>query len=269
MTRLAALFVLTLLTGCGQTQGQFVEAPFAGRGTEATAFVKDGWEVTLSEATIGFGSIFFCATESSSPDRCEVAILEFREGVTLDGLDPSMQPIGELFGTTGDINTAFFNYGIVWLLTEPLPMALDGAPGGPAAVPFESPTYNPRGHSGRFEGTANCIDGPEVCCPDADTCPASYRFEAFVDLIPGTRGVPTINGLDTRVTIGAEPVSLTVTFDPTAWWQVVDYGRLASLEDGSGTVVLGRDDPDYSAVVIAMSGNPPPTFTWSTDHEMK
>jgi hypothetical protein len=107
-----------------------------------------------------------------------------------------------------------------------------------------------------------------VCCPEADTCPDSYRFEAFIDVIPGVRGEPTINGLGTSVTIGTEPVSLTVTFDPTAWWQIVDYGRLASLDDGSGTVFLEPGDPDYSAVVIAMSGNPPPTFTWSTDHEM-
>jgi len=269
MNRLAALAVLTLLIGCGQTSGTFVDVPFAGQGTEATAFVKDGWQVALSEATVGFGSIFFCATESSSPDRCEVAILEFRESVTLDGLDPSIQPIGELFGTTGVINTTFFNYGIVWLLTEPLPAALDGVPGGPAAVPFESPSYSPGGHSGRFEGTATCIEGPDVCCPEAETCPQSYRFEAFVDVIPGVRGEPTINGLRTSVTIGAEPVSLTVTFDPTTWWQIVDYGRLANLDDGSGTVVLGPDDPDYNAVVIAMSGNPPPTFTWSTDHEVK
>jgi hypothetical protein len=136
-------------------------------------------------------------------------------------------------------------------------------------VNFESPNYSPGGHSGRFEGTATCVEGPEVCCPEADTCPDSYRFEAFVDLIPGVQGEPTINGLGTRVTIDSAPVRLTVTFDPTAWWQVVDYGRLASLDDGSGTVVLGPEDPDYSAVVIAMSGNPPPTFTWSTDHEMK
>ena len=108
-----------------------------------------------------------------------------------------------------------------------------------------------------------------MCCPEAETCPENYRFEAFVDVIPIVRGAPTVNGLRTSVTIGAEPVSLTVTFDPTAWWQRVDYGRLAGLDDGSGTVVLGPDDPDYNAIVSAMGGNPPPTFTWSTDHEVK
>ena len=57
---------------------------------------------------------------------------------------------------------------------------------------------------------------------------------------------------------------LTVTFDPNAWWQSVDFARLASLDDGSGRVVLGPEDPDYSALVISMTANELPAFTWST-----
>lgn len=262
MKRLAT--ILLFLAGCGQTGGDVVELAFFARGTEAAPFVKDGWEVTLSEATLGFGSIFFCTTESAIPDRCEVAILEFLDGVTLDGLDPSAQGVGGLFGTTGTINTAFFNYGIVWLLTVPVPRALPGVPGGPAPVPFENANYVPGGHSGRFRGTATCVSGPDVCCPDEDACPATYAFEAFVDVVPGVRGDPAINGARTNVQIGEDPVSLTITFDPNAWWRIVDYGRLASLADAAGEVVLGPDDPDYNAIVIAMSGNPLPSFTWSS-----
>ena len=262
MRRLGIL--LALCVGCGQTGGEFVNVPFSGQGTAAEPFVSGGWEFTLSEATLGFGSIFFCTTESQDPRRCEVAILEFREGVTLDGLDPSEQPIGELFGTTGTINTAFYNFGIVWLLTVPLPEALAGVPGGPASVPFDAPNYVPEGHSGRFLGTATCIDGPDVCCPDSDTCPTTYELEAFVDVLPGTRGRPTINGVRNSVAITAEPASLLIGFDPNAWFQTVNYARVADLVDESGRAILGPADPDYNAIVIAMSGNPFPTFTWST-----
>lgn len=256
--------ILALCVGCGQTGGEFVDVPFSARGTAPEPFLSEGWEVLLSEATIGFGPIFFCTTTSPSPDRCDPAILEFRDGVTLDGLDPSEQPIGELFGTTGTINTAFYDFGITWLLTIPLPEALAGVPGGPAAVPFDAPNYVPGGHSGRFFGTATCVDGPEVCCPDAETCPTSYEFEAFVDVIPGTRGRPTINGVEAPVTITPEPASLLIGFDPNAWFRVVNYGRVAELVDDSGLAALGPADPDYSAIVNAMSGNPFPTFTWST-----
>ena len=167
MTRLVRCAAVALLAvGCGQTTGAFVEISFAGRGTAAETFTKGGWEVTLSEATLGFGPIYFCATDSAQSSRCEVAVLEYLDGVTLDGLDPEPQSIGRLFGTTGTVRTAFFDYGIVWLLTEPLPEALPGVPGGPAVVRFESPSYLPEGHSAQFLGTATCVADAMTCCPE-------------------------------------------------------------------------------------------------------
>jgi hypothetical protein len=55
-----------------------------------------------------------------------------------------------------------------------------------------------------------------------------------------------------------------MTFDPDAWWQTVDFARLAALDDGSGEVLILPGDPDYSALIIAMTANELPTFTWST-----
>ncbi len=265
MTRSFLLaFLFLLAASCGQTPGAFVEIPFEGQGTAAETFTKDGWEVTLSEATLGFGSIFFCATQSALPSRCEVAVLEYLDGVTLDGLDASPQPIGLLYGTTGTVRTAFFDYGIVWLLTKPLPEALEGVPEGPAVVRFESSSYVPKGHSAQFAGTATCVEGAAICCPDATECPSSYDFEANVDVLVVNPGTPAVNGVRTSEEITTDPRVLTVTFDPNAWWQSVDFGRLASLDDGSGRVVLGPEDPDYSALVISMTANELPAFTWST-----
>ena len=265
MTRLLCLTGLAvLIASCGQTSGTFVEIPFEGQGTPAETFDKDGWEVTLSEATLGFGSIFFCATESSLFSRCEAAVLEYLDGVTLDGLDESPQAIGSLYGTTGDVRTAFFDYGIVWLLTKPLPEALDGVPEGPAVVRFESSSYVPKGHSAQFRGTATCSADAETCCPGATTCPASYSFEARVDVLVANPGIPAVRGVSTTAEITTEPLQLSVSFDPNAWWQAVDFGRLAALDDGSGLVVLEPDDPDYSALIIAMTANELPAFTWTT-----
>lgn len=264
MTRLIQLAVLLLLAACGQTQGQFVEIPFEGAGTAPETFVKDGWEVTLDNATLGFGPIYFCATASSQFERCEVAIAEYLEGTTLDGLDPSPQPIGIVNGTTGTIRTAFFDYGIVWLLTSPLPEALEGVPGGPAVVRFESSSYVPVGHSAQFTGTATCVADPATCCPDASVCPTEYAFEANVDVLVLNRGTPAVSGVETFQEITTEPRVLTVSFDPNAWWQSVNFGRLAALDDGTGNVVVMPEDPDYSALVIAMTVNELPTFTWTT-----
>ena len=77
-------------------------------------------------------------------------------------------------------------------------------------------------------------------------------------------GTPAVNGVRTFQEITTDPRMLTMTFDPNAWWQSVDFGRLAALDDGSGHVVLGPDDPDYSALVISMTANELPTFTWAT-----
>lgn len=58
MTRFFLLAVsLPVLAGCTQTSGAFVEIPFEARGTVPESFTKDGWEVTLSEATLGFGPL--------------------------------------------------------------------------------------------------------------------------------------------------------------------------------------------------------------------
>ena len=80
MNRLILASLLVLAAACGQTQGQFVEFPFEGAGTAPETFEKDGWEVTLSNATLGFNPIYFCATASQSSERCEVAIAEYLDG---------------------------------------------------------------------------------------------------------------------------------------------------------------------------------------------
>ncbi len=257
--------LMFLVSACGQTSGEFVEISFEGEGTAVESFTKDGWEVTLSEATLGFGPVFFCATESALSSRCEVAILEALDGSTIDGLDPSAQPIGTLYGTTGTVRTAFFDYGIVWLLTKPLPEALAGVPEGPAVVRFESSSYVPKGHSAEFLGTARCVEDPETCCPGATTCPPSYAFEANVDVLVANPGTPAVNGVRTFQEITSDPRTLTITFDPTGWWKSVDFARLAASEDGSGNVRLEPSDPDYSALVIAMTANELPDFTWTAD----
>jgi hypothetical protein len=260
---------LVLLLGCGQSGGDFVDVPFYGQGTAPKTFVKDGWEVTLSQATLGFGPIYFCTTDSALSSRCETAILEFIDGTTLDGLDPDPQSIGLLYGTTGTIRTAFFDYGIVWLLTQSIPEALAGVPGGPAPVPFESTSYAPRGHSARFSGTATCVEDPAICCPELDTCPGSYVFEANIDIIVANPGTPAVNGARTRQDITTDVVTATIGFDPNAWWETVDFRRLAALGDGSDVIVLEPGDPDYSALIAAMTANQLPTFTWSSPATME
>ena len=135
----------------------------------------------------------------------------------------------------------------------------------PAVVRFESSSYAPKGHSAQFSGTARCVADPATCCPGAMSCPASYAFEADVDVLVANPGTPAVNGVRTFQEITSDPRTLTITFDPAAWWKSVDFARLAASEDGSGGVRLEPSDPDYSALVIAMTANELPDFTWTAD----
>ena len=267
MRALLAIGVCLLaLTGCTDTGLNFVELPFEATGVDDATFTKDGWDVELTQADIGFGPIYICATASANTEFCEAATLEFIEGTTVDGLDASPQSIGQLFGTTGAVRSSFFDYGIVWLLTKAEPEALDGVPAGPAVVPVDDSDYVPQGHSAQFAGVATCSADPATCCPDdPGDCPASYDFVANIDIVVLNPGTSAVNGVDLDQVITEEPLKLTLRFDPVAWWQQVDFARLASLDDGSGDpVLLDPDDPDYSALIIAMTSNALPVFEWSS-----
>lgn len=257
---------LIVLIGCTDTGRTFVELPLQARGVDVPTFAKDGWGIELTRADIGFGPIYICATASANTEFCEAATLEFIGGATIDGLDGNPQPVGQLFGTTGVVRSSFFDYGITWLLTQSEPVANDGVPGGPASVPIDDSDYVPQGHSARFAGTATCTGDPATCCPDdPGDCPSSYAFEANVDIVVLNPGTSAVNGVDTDQRITTEPLGLTLRFDPVAWWQQVDFARLAALDDDSGDpVVLDANEPDYSALVIAMTSNSLPTFEWSS-----
>ena len=53
--------------------------------------------------------------------------------------------------------------------------------------------------------------------------------------------------------------ALTVRFDPSAWWRRVDFDRIAA---GGDIVTLEPGDPDYEALVIAMTAGTLPAFEW-------
>ncbi|MEO7328583.1 MAG: hypothetical protein ABI193_08400, partial [Minicystis sp.] len=188
LTVLSALSVLMIaaapaLTGCSGTgQPEVAYQAFAAPIAASTITAGD-WTVTLDEATLAFGPVYFCASASGSADLCETALGELTEIRAVDLLDPSPQALGEARGFTGTIRSASYDYGIHWFLTEEAPTAAGPAPGG---------------HSARFAGQATKAG-------------SSLRFVADVDVIPqfqGQRAVPSaaasavIEGSDVRLDVG-------------------------------------------------------------------
>jgi hypothetical protein len=238
MRSASVLALLAFLAGCGETGRQYVTFPMLGVGVENASFEQDGWLVTLDRADVAFGPAYFCATSGAAMDLCSTALAELLDPITVDALDPTDQSMGEVTATTGTVRSAFFDYGISWLLTQARPTTWEAAPEGYSAV---------------FAGHAdNGVD--------------AVTFEARVRIAPFTAGAAAVTGARTTHTIMDDTAALRVRMDPVAWWRRVDMDAVVALaEDGAALLTEGTGPHD--ALVIAMtSGSTVPTFEWSTDH---
>jgi hypothetical protein len=227
---------LLCLLGCGDTGQAHVRIPAAARGTSRTELSVGDTRFSLTRAEVGFGPVYFCATEGAEVELCEVALAELLGTVTLDGLTGEERPFGELSATTGSVRSALFDYGISWLLTRSAPRANPGAPGG---------------HSAILEGEAENDGG-------------LLRFSAHIDIEPLSRGDAAVNARRTSVEISEQPGQrLIVRLDPYRWLERIDVGKLFALDtDGDGEVVLAPEDQAYQAIVLGMTNRAPLAFDW-------
>lgn len=235
--RLAPIFLCLL--ACGDTGQARVRIAAEARGAERTSITVGETRFTLTRADVAFGPAYFCATEGASVDLCQVALAELLETVTLDGLSPESQPLGQLSATTGSVRSALFDYGISWLLTRPAPRANPGAPSG---------------HSAILEGEAE--NGDRV-----------LRFSALIDIEPLSRGDAAVNARRTSAEISAGPEQrLIVSLDPYRWLERVDVEQLFALDaDGDREVALAPEHQAYQAIVQGMTSRAPLEFAWTSE----
>lgn len=235
-TLLAAALVASLPACAADTGQSTVTLPISAEGTAPAAFVADGWTVTLSRAELAFGAAYFCATAAADARLCDTAVVEYLGSATIDALDPTPQPLGELDGVTGTVRTASYDLGISYFLTEPGPHPTEGAIDG---------------HSARLEGRA--VQGGNA-----------FDFVANVDVVPLAAGRNAIVGERTSVTIANDDVALLVRADASAWLDDVDFDALhAESANGTRTVVIEPGDPAHDAIVLALTALHPPTFEWT------
>lgn len=221
------------LGGCSGT-GQPEVAYQAFAAAKAPAPIQAGdWTVTLDEASVAFGPVYFCAASSGSADLCETAVGELTEIRAVDLLDPTPQSLGEARGFTGTIRSASYDYGIHWFLTEEAPTAAEAAPGG---------------HSAHFAGQATKAG-------------SSLRFVADVDVIPQFQGQRAVPSAAASAVIEGSSVRLDVAFDPGSWLSKVDFDLAHPEPESSYAITAGSRN--HGALVIAMTAQTPPVFTWS------
>jgi hypothetical protein len=220
-----------LLTACAPPGQRAIDVPVHGQGIAPAPFAAGAWTVTLDRAEVAFGPFWLCASEGADVELCPTALVELREPVTIDALDPSMQMLATARGLTGTVRSAMYDLGIVWLATEPGSRALPGAP---------------EAHTAVFRGTAT--DGART-----------IRFAVDLDVEPAGAGQTIVVGQRTMRELSGADV-LVVRVDPTAWFRRVDFDELATHP--GDPIPIERGDPAYESLIIAITAGERPALEW-------
>lgn len=228
---LLGLFVL----GCGTTGGTDVRFPWmAGAATEDRTFEDDGWTVTVEEALVAFGPVYFCATPSADLELCPSAIAEVRGAVTVDALDASAPALGEVHALTGTVRSVMWDYGRPFLLSAAEPAPIDGAIDG---------------HSARFVATA--VRG-------ADT----FHVVVDLDVEAQLSGISAVRAVRTDHAIVDERDGLTVRFDVPQILSHLDWDALFAAST-AGEVRIVPGTAAYDQLVVALTTSTLPTLVWA------
>jgi hypothetical protein len=226
------LFVALGALGCSGTGQPEVSFSAVAVPSGTKELQVDDVAVTLDEAVVAIGPVYFCAGASGAATLCETAQGEILDMSRVDLLATEPSPLGTFQGFTGTVRSASYDFGVHWFLTEKAPTPAPSAPGG---------------HSAHFAGVAR-------------RGAASVRFVADVDVIAqyqGQRAVPTTPAQG-RIDEGT--ARLEVGFDVASWFSGVELGK--AIDAGEDPYVIAPGSRDHDALVIGMVSLAPPTFTF-------
>jgi hypothetical protein len=226
---------IAAITGCSGTGQPAVDYPAFAVVSVPGAIAAGDFTVSLDEALVAFGPAYFCASATGSPTLCDAALAEITETTAIDALNPELQPLGQVHGFTGRIQSTSYDYGVHWFLTENQPTPAPSAPFG---------------HSARFRGTAERGD-------------VSVSFVADIDVrpqFPGQRAVTTARAI-ADITEESS-VRLEVHLDVAPWIAAIDWQEAAAAGAGS-TYEIEIGSPEHNAVVTAMQSSHQLSFVWA------
>lgn len=230
----------TAIACSGTGQPEISYAAYATPIAPGPAVEAGDFTVSLDEATLAFGPVYFCAAASGSATLCETAVAEITGTFAIDLRSAEPQPLGLVNGFTGEIRSASFDFGIHWFLTESQPVASPVAPGK---------------HSARFRG-------------HAESASARIAFVAEIDVLPQFQGQRAVPSVEAIAAVGERRPELRIEFDAASWIAAIDWQKAAAAAAASNA---GADDapyrieigsPEHNAVVIAMVSKKPPAFSW-------
>lgn len=220
------------LMGCSEAGQSELYYPATATSNVSSPLTVGEWTVSLDQASVLFGPVYFCAAATGAATLCSTAMAEIRGESTIDLLNPAPQSLSDVHGFSGTIRSASYDHGIHWFVTETEPrpdlMTLGG-------------------HSAVFVGQAQ-RGGQTV------------SFEARVDLQPPIQGERAVSRVLQPIAIENEDVALDIRFDPASWLSAIDFNAAAMA---GGPLVIAPDSAQHSSLVNVMSNLAPPTFVWS------
>jgi hypothetical protein len=232
------LALLLALSACvPDTSREPVTVPVYGRGVETLTATVGDYTVTLLDARVVVGPLYFCSAAHASDELCSTARLEVLEPFVVDLLDASAQEGGLAHGTTGRVSSAQFDLGRSFFAASASPAPTSGALGGRSAVfTFE------------VEGPVNQL-----------------TVELNLDLDPARSGSTLVMGARTSADVTRETESVTLSFDPWIILDSIDLALLeASVDDDGEWITPGRGEQAYEAVAVRLTEGRMPSFVWST-----
>lgn len=234
MNRFLGCFAFALfLVGCSETGQSELYYPAFATSNVASPIEVGAWTVTLEQASLLFGPVYFCAAATGAATLCTASIAEIRQVSFVDLLDGDRQPLGEVHGFSGTIRSTSYDHGIHWFVTEAEPKP-------------ESLALN--GHSAVFAGQAQ-RGGQTI------------TFSAYIDMLPSLQGERAVTRVLTPVTVENENITLDVKFDVTQWLASIDFDAAAAA--GAKSIVIEPESKAHSGIVSAISNITPPDFVWS------
>jgi hypothetical protein len=217
MRAAAFLSIAIVLAACGDTGQARVRYPLVAE-SDATSFVTpSGWSVALTEARLGVGPIYFCASEQASAELCPVAVDELAATVEVDlvAVAAAVEAplLGEVSGTDGTIRSVALDYGVTWFTTQRQATPQAAAPDGVSAVLAGTATKEARTLAFR----ARVVVAPQF----AGASSVAYRTDGVVTRASSratARFVPArlFDDLDFEALAAATPDGTTATLEPTS-----------------------------------------------------
>lgn len=236
MKRLALLTFALFVACVPDTSRAPIRVEVHAQGVARTTETIGDYVVTLLDARVVVGPLYFCSAAHASDELCRTARLELLEPFVVDLLDPSAQLGGVAEGTTGRVSSAQFDLGRSFLKTRSAPAPTSDALDGHSAIFV-------------FE-----VEGPE----------RTFTVDVEIDLDPARAGASLVMGARTTADVTHATESVTLRFDPWALVASIDFALLEARAELVDPLALGPGDQAYESIAVRLTEGHVPTFAWSS-----